>query len=90
MGEYRAKPLEPTPFAPSPEHPIPIEYYYFGNDYTYHRILSCVRHPRARFTSKNPFARSVFPMDQSEQTRACDCPINHLTVIGDEKHPGNP
>jgi hypothetical protein len=29
-------------------------------DRSYHKILACVNHPRTRYSTKNPFDRSVF------------------------------
>lgn len=49
------------------------------DDYGFHRWLTCVNHPKARFSTKNPYGRSVH--NQNDEARACQCGIEDLRVI---------
>ena len=51
-----------------------------------HRKLTCVRHPWERFTTKNPFERSIFFLQGIHGLMAaideqCDCPFTDLRVV---------
>ncbi len=83
---------------PSPENPVPIREYAFTSDYSYHTILSCKNHPDLRWSSKDPYARSIFYRGHKDDTSPgllrpyepeCDCPMSDMTVVGDPKHPGH-
>jgi hypothetical protein len=83
---------------PSDTNRIPVRTYrdagLFTEDYTYHRILSCRNHPHLRWSTKNPYTRSVFPFPTNMQTLAdvdeCTCPLDDATVIRDAHWPGPP
>lgn len=49
------------------------------DDYSFHRWLTCVNHPKARFSTKNPWDRSVHV--QNDVGHACQCGIEDLRVI---------
>lgn len=83
---------------PSESNRIPIRVYrqanLFTEDYTYHRILSCRNHPDLRWSSKNPYTRSVFPLPNGTQTLRdydeCTCPLDDAVVVNDSHWPGAP
>ena|SRR5215213_595323 len=54
-----------------------------------HYHLTCVRHPWERFTTKNPFERSVFFLQgihgvSSMLDEQCTCPFTDLRVVKGE------
>lgn len=55
-------------------------------DRSFHKTLTCVNHPRARWSTKNPWDRSIFvdkgqnggePMFDTE----CSCPFSDLRMV---------
>lgn len=54
--------------------------YNWTDDYSYHRVLTCVSHPDLRWTTKNYWDRSVF-YATPELGRECTCPPEDLRVI---------
>ena len=55
---------------------VPIGEWLFSDDYSYHRDLACVNHPENRFSTKNPWARSIFVV-----THDCLCGMRDLAVV---------
>lgn len=45
-------------------------------DLSTHKTMVCKNHPENRFTSKNPWIRSIFVLTQD-----CPCPISDLLVV---------
>lgn len=66
---------------------VPLNEFEWTDDYSYHRILTCRNHPTARYSTKNPFSRSLFvqqiPDGEIERTPTgeCTCPLGDLVVI---------
>lgn len=69
---------------------VPIREFEWTNDYSYHRNMTCINHPTARYSTKNPYFRSIFvhklPEGDIERsdTGECTCHISDLAVIVEE------
>lgn len=74
---------------------FPWEYVTFAEaqvdweDRSYHKNLTCVNHPRARWSTKNPWDRSIFMHKgmnggDAMYDEECKCPFSDLRVIGGE------
>jgi hypothetical protein len=55
-------------------------------DRSYHKTLTCVNHPRARWSTKNPWDRSIFPHKgpsggEPMFDEECECPFGDLRVV---------
>jgi hypothetical protein len=72
---------------------VPVGKFTWTTDFTYHRTLTCKNHPTARYSTKNPFERSLFlrklPEGDIERsaTGECLCPFSDLMVIVAESQP---
>ena len=58
------------------------------DDLSFHKILTCVNHPRSRFITKNPWSRSVFMIrgvagGPEMIDEECDCPFDDMRYIID-------
>jgi hypothetical protein len=58
------------------------------SDYSFMRTMTCKNHPTARYSTKNPFDRSIFlrrlPDEgdfEKSHTGECKCPISDLVVV---------
>ena len=60
-------------------HNLLVREYKFSDDLSYHRNLSCVNHPELRWSSKNPFMRTVFYL--GEFGTKCGCTFRDMTVV---------
>lgn len=71
----------------------PIAQFEWTDDYSYHRTLTCVNHPTARYLTKNPYDRHIHCIKLPEgnikrsQTGECLCPFDDLAVILNESQP---
>lgn len=60
------------------------------DDYSFMRTMTCINHPTARYSTKNPYFRSLFivklPEGDIERTATgeCTCPISDLVVLVEE------
>lgn len=54
------------------------------NDFSYHRTLTCINHQEMRWSTKNPFQRSIFYISQEECGAECNCPLADMRVIVEE------
>lgn len=59
---------------------VPINEFEWTDDYSYHRTLTCKNHPQNRFSTKNPWDRTIFCL-----TGDCPCPISDLMVVVQEE-----
>jgi hypothetical protein len=55
-------------------------------DRSYHKTLVCRNHPRTRFSTKNPFDRSVFMSKgvnggDGQFDEGCDCSFKDMRVV---------
>lgn len=81
--EYTGQPAFKWEMIPLKDAPVDWD------DFSFHKILTCVNHPRTRFTTKNPWYRSIFtdcgisgaPMYLDKE---CKCPFNDMRYIGKE------
>lgn len=49
-------------------------------DYSYHRTLTCIKHQECRWTTKNPYDRTVFYV--SAPIAECECvPVENWRVV---------
>lgn len=66
---------------------IPLAQWHESNpnarDYSYHKFFQCPEHPKAKFSSKNPYDRSMFP--SGDDFEDCDHPISNFHYVGSEK-----
>lgn len=53
--------------------------------------LTCVKHPVAKYLTKNPYQRSIHVIKFGLHNKECDCPFNDLMVVTDEEcdHPAD-
>lgn len=69
---------------------VPLNEYEWTDDYSYGRTLTCVNHPSARYSTKNPYYRRLICLKLPEgdiersETGECICPFSDLRVIVDE------
>lgn len=49
------------------------------SDYSTHKTLTCINHTDLRWSTKNPWDRSIFFTDWS--ANECDCPFSDLRVL---------
>jgi hypothetical protein len=76
---------------------IPVAEYEWTDDYSFQRNMTCINHQTARYSTKNPFFRSIhihkLPEGNIFRTvnGECICPFADLAVIvedeGDEPNP---
>lgn len=70
---------------------VPIREFEWTDDYSFHRYMTCIYHPTALYSTKNPFFRGVFCHRVPEGdiprsfTGECTCPLNDLAVIVNEE-----
>lgn len=75
---------------------VPLGEFEWTDDYSFHRILTCKNHTDARYSTKNPFVRSLFvqklPDGEIERTATgeCTCPVTDLVVIAELSKAGSP
>jgi len=73
-------------------HLLPWEYTTFKDanvdweDRSYHKTLTCKNHPRSRWTTKNPWDRSIFPVKgvygvDMIADEECLCAFSDLRVV---------
>lgn len=55
---------------------VPVHEFEWTDDFSYHRVMACRNHPENRFSSKNPWQRSIFVV-----TGDCPCPISDFLVL---------
>lgn len=66
---------------------VPIKEHVWSDDFSYHRILTCINHQDARYSTKNPFTRSIFFQKAPEGNfprrlnGECKCAIEDLAVL---------
>jgi len=66
---------------------VPIGEYWWDDDYSWHRVLTCKNHPTARYYTKNYWARNLhiirLPAGDIDRTSTgeCICPDTDLVVI---------
>lgn len=71
---------------------VPIRDFEWTDDFSFHRDMTCINHPTARYSTKNPYVRSIFchklpegdDFERSE-TGECLCPKSDLAVIVEEE-----
>jgi len=74
---------------------VPLGEFKWTDDYSYHRHMTCLNHTHLRWTTKNPWFRSVFyagPVDGNKKLQPagdmrepeCKCPWSDLRVVVDE------
>jgi hypothetical protein len=81
-----------------PSNLVPVgEFDGWDDDYSYQRILTCKNHPTARYSTKNPWMRSlgVIKLPEGDDfprsaTGECTCPFADMVVIVDESQPDSP
>ena len=61
------------------------------DDRSFHKVLTCVNHPEARWLTKNPWDRSIFVRKGAnggdiETDPECDCPFSDLRYIKGEEN----
>ncbi|MFG3405629.1 hypothetical protein [Streptomyces sp. NPDC048142] len=72
---------------------VPVGEFDWTDDYSYQRILTCKNHPTARYSTKNPWMRSLGVIRLPEgdiprtNTGECTCPFRDLVVIVSESQP---
>ena len=71
---------------------VPAGTYEWGNDFSYHRVMTCRNHPTARYSSKNAWQRSIFisvkPVADGtprSENGDCTCVIGDLLVMVPEE-----
>ena len=66
---------------------VPINEFKWTDDYSFMRTLTCINHQTARYSTKNPFFRSLIctklPEGDIERsnTGECTCPMSNLVVV---------
>ncbi len=70
---------------------IPVSEYKWTDDYSFMREMTCVDHPTALYSTKNPYWRTVHLLKVPDGDIArnangeCLCPFSKLAVIVDEE-----
>ena len=71
---------------------VPLKAWAWSDDYSFHRVMTCVNHQNLRWSTKNPWWRSVFYVGAilPDGTDAplwsvpeCKCPVSDWRVIAE-------
>lgn len=69
---------------------VPVGEFEWGDDLSTMKTMTCKNHPTARYSTKNPYDRSIhilsLPTGDIERayTGDCTCPFSDLMVVTDE------